>query len=106
MLQAGIVMKLILYYTVAKDISFHNIKHLWIKYNEVTKGHKKVNTLLLAETYPHDLASLFYILPHRMDNVATHILSFSAFLSHPHQTHPAEEIQHAIELGKVDCGFL
>lgn len=40
-----------------------------------------------------------------MDDVATHILPFSAFLPHPHQTHPAEEIQRAIVQGKVALGF-
>lgn len=39
-------------------------------------------------TYPHDFAPLLYILPHGVDNVAAHVLSFSALLTHPHQTHP------------------
>lgn len=40
-------------------------------------------------TYPHHLPTLFNILPHAVNDVATHVLPCAALLLQPHQAHPA-----------------
>lgn len=54
-----------------------------------TKTHKYTHeTVETQRTYPHDFAPLIYILPHGVHDVTAHVLSCTAFLPHPHQTHP------------------
>lgn len=43
---------------------------------------------LCTQTHPHNFAPLLHVLPHGVDDVAAHVLPFSAFLAHPDQTHP------------------
>ena len=64
-------------------ISYHEAVH------EGTHTHTHTHThIYIHRTYPHDFAPLLYILPHGVDDVTAHVLSFSALLTHPNQTHP------------------